>query len=196
MAKLVLIDFDGTITTKDTLFAFARYTSSSFKYWMLIFLLLPSFVLMKVGVLKKQKGKELFLSLFFGDCQKDYFLAKCDSFNADKLQSIVRDKAIEIIQSYKRRGDRVVIVSASPEYWIKPWASQMGLEVIATKLEFKADRITGKIDGQNCNGIEKVNRINGYLDLKNFDQVIAYGDSEGDKPMFSIAHETHFKPFR
>ncbi|GAB4237899.1 MAG: hypothetical protein Tsb0034_13230 [Ekhidna sp.] len=102
---------------------------------------------------------------------------------------------MEKIEAYQQMGAQTVIVSASPEDWIKPWADRFHIDVIATKLAFRNDHFIG-IDGKNCNGNEKVKRITQKLDINVFDKVIAYGDSKGDLPMLALASESFFKPFR
>ena len=196
MAKLTLFDFDGTITSKDTLFAFARSSTSAVKYWSFMLVLLPSFVLMQLGLMSKQRGKELFLKYFFGGLEIEKFNSLCEAFCQKVLRSLLRNGAVQSIKDFQSEGARVVIVSASPENWIMPWATQMNIEVIATKLDMVNGSITGKINGLNCNGPEKVNRIKAFLSLDDYDEIVAFGDSKGDMPMFSLANETHFKPFR
>ena len=100
------------------------------------------------------------------------------------------------ILSHKKKDHRILIVSASPQDWIIPWATQFGIEVLATQLDIQDARLTGRITGKNCNGIEKVNRINQHVNLSEYQQVIAYGDSSGDLQMFELAHEKFYKPFR
>jgi phosphoserine phosphatase len=56
--------------------------------------------------------------------------------------------------------------------------------------------ITGKISGRNCHGDEKVCRIKEHFNVSQFSEVIAYGDSAGDKEMLALAHRRYYKPFR
>ena len=99
------------------------------------------------------------------------------------------------IKAYLKENAKVAIVSASPENWIKPWASKHNIQVVSTQLKFSNDKIEG-IEGANCNGEEKVNRIKKAFNLDNYDKVIAYGDTKGDHPMLALADESHFKPFQ
>ena len=89
----------------------------------------------------------------------------------------------------------MVIVSASPENWIKPWAEKYNVEVISTKLKFDNDHLIG-IAGANCNGEEKVKRIKKIINLEDYEKVIVYGDTKGDHPMLALGNERHYKPFR
>ena len=90
----------------------------------------------------------------------------------------------------------MAVVSASAENWVKPWCDKYGLICLATKLEVKDGIITGKLNGRNCYGDEKVCRIKERLDLSDYHEIIAYGDSSGDKEMLELAHHPFYKPFR
>jgi phosphatidylglycerophosphatase C len=76
-----------------------------------------------------------------------------------------------------------------------PWAARQGLPLLATPTGWDAGRFAG-LGGENCNGPEKVRRIDGALDRAGFARVWAYGDSSGDREMLALADEPSFKPFR
>ena len=150
---------------------------------------------MKMGLISKQKGKEMFLQRFFKNYSEKQFEDLCEDFAINEIPNLIRAKAVEKIEQLcLNKKNLNIIVSASPENWISPWASKFGIEVIATKLEFRSGII--KIAGENCNGQEKVRRIKEAIDLSKFEKIIAYGDSKGDFPMFSLSDEKHLKPFR
>ena len=72
----------------------------------------------------------------------------------------------------------------------------MSLELIATKLQVKNGMITGKIEGKNCKGGQKVICIQERWDLGSFDEIYVYGDSSADKPMMALATRSFYQPFR
>lgn len=193
--KIVLFDFDGTLTKRDTLFAFIEHAKGKTTFWIGLLILLPWLVLHKFGILSSQKTKEKVLSYFFKGMEISVFDNLCSSFIL-KIDQLIRPQAIKKIKLYNQQNARLVIVSASIENWIKPWAVQQNLTVIATRLEVVDEKITGRIYGKNCNGVEKVNRIKNEIDLSHFDTIIAYGDTPGDLPMLKLATEKYFKPFR
>ncbi len=195
MKDIQLFDFDGTITEKDTLIEIALFSSTKSDFYLKMIALLPSMILMKLKIIEKQKGKELFLKRFFGKYSEEDFNALATKFSNEYLPKFIRSKALKEIVKAKKAQNRVVIVSASPENWIKPWAEPLGIEVIGTKLKFENNRFKG-IDGKNCNGEEKVNRIKQEINLSKYYKVIAYGDTKGDLPMLALADEKHYKPFR
>lgn len=81
----------------------------------------------------------------------------------------------------QQRPDDLVI-SASPEFVVKPMTDRLGIRLIATSM----DKHTAKIDGLNCHGEEKVRRF--YKEfpentvVENF-----YSDSLTDTPLAKLA---------
>lgn len=195
MKTLVLFDFDGTITSRDTLFEISKSSTSSFKYLLKIIRLLPVFLLMKLSWISAQRGKEKFLDVFFGRWSHEDFDQHCLSFCTNELPLIIRPKALEAIEKWKEKSADIYIVSASPVNWIHPWAKQYDITVIGTRLKQNPNKFIPTIEGQNCNYEEKVNRIRSEIDLSKYVQITAYGDSKGDLPMLNLAHQKHYKPF-
>jgi HAD superfamily hydrolase (TIGR01490 family) len=194
--RLALFDFDGTITTRDTLMEITRYYSGTAKFYRgLAYLSIP-LVLQRSGMITAQQAKERFLTYFFSGIALDDFNEMCSRFATQILPAMIRPGAQAAIDKHKSADDRVIIVSASPHHWIAPWANAVGIEVIATRLEVIDGRITGKIEGRNCNGDEKVARIRQHVNIDDYKEVEAYGDTKGDKPMLAIAGKVHWKPFR
>lgn len=194
--RIVLFDFDGTITTKDTLLEFIRFYHGSAKFVTGFLLNSPWLVLMKLKVIPNWKAKEKVLEWFFRNEEVTTFNAKCEAFNSSVMSSLIRPKAIKEIQYHLGTDATVVVVSASAENWVKPWCSSIGVNCLATQLEIKDGRLTGKINGINCYGAEKERRIKSCYDLNEFDEIFAYGDSRGDLEMLGLAHQKHYKPFR
>ena len=69
------------------------------------------------------------------------------------------------------------------------------MNLLATQGEFKDDLFTGEFVGKNCNGSEKVKRIEEAISDKKYDKTIAFGDTSGDKEMLDWANEGQFKFF-
>ena len=86
-------------------------------------------------------------------------------------------------------------MSASLDIWTKPFAEKFGMKLIATQAKFKDEVYTGQFITKNNNGQEKVSRIKKEIEGKKFDKIIAFGDTSGDKPMLSFAHESHYRFF-
>jgi len=193
--RLVLFDFDGTLTRKDTLFEIAKYVHGLRRFYVGMIELSYYCFLYKVGLAPNWKTKERILSHFFGGVTYDFFQRQCNRFVEDKLLSLLRKDAMEKLMTLKQNGAEIVIVSASAENWIKPWCDRLGIACIATKLEVENKKLTGKIAGKNCYGEEKVKRIKQEVRLSRYNAIYAYGDSKGDLPMLRLATHSYYRAF-
>lgn len=192
---LALFDFDGTITTRDTMIDLMLYNVGFIRFGLTMLSLLPHLLLMKIGLVPIQRAKELMLRRFWGGMNVSEFKAICNRYCEERLPSIIHRDAWKKIQWHLQSGHQVMIVSASAENWILPWAQANGLQVIATKLEVVKDALTGNLASLNCNGAEKVARIRQSLDIASYKPIYAYGNSKGDAHMLRIADFPFYRKF-
>ena len=91
----------------------------------------------------------------------------------------------------------MVIVTASPETIIAPFARGLGADLlIGTRLEFdENDRFTGRLSGANCRGEEKVRRLREAFG-EDVRLEAAYGDTSGDSEMLALADEKGMRVFK
>lgn len=193
---LVLFDFDGTITRRDTLFLFLRFYKGNLFFARKMLTLLPVLFLYKIKILSNNRAKERVLKAFLKHEPIDKFEAQCQAFTKQILSTFIRKKAETDIRNHQEKGARIVVVTASPENWVRPWCREMGIDCIGTRLAVNEGNLTGKFDGPNCHGKEKVKRIKEEIPLEEYSILHAYGDSKGDLPMLELAHHAHYKPFR
>lgn len=194
--SLALFDFDGTVTTSDTFVEFIRFSKGWPAFLRGFALLSPQLIAMKLGILPNWKTKELVLRYFFAGEPVQSFEEACERFTRQRLPAILREKAITEIKDHQQAGNRVVIVTASAEDWIRRWAEEAQVELLATRLETANGCLTGRISGKNCHGIEKVTRVSQHLRVDAYENVYVYGDSAGDLPMLKLGNRTFYKPFR
>jgi phosphatidylglycerophosphatase C len=193
---LAFFDFDGTITNKDTLIEFIKFTKGRFLLYSGFILNLPYLIAYRFRIISNQRAKERLLTFFFHNISAQQFEKHCTEFSDQLLPSLLRRGALQEIKRLKEENVTVVVVSASPENWIQKWTSENRLTLIASKLEVSNGLVTGKILGKNCNGDEKVSRIMQEFDLARFNIVAAYGDAVGDKPMLRLAKKSFYKYFQ
>jgi phosphatidylglycerophosphatase C len=194
--RIAFFDFDGTITTKDTLLEIIKYQKGSTLFYVGFILYSPILIAFKLKIISNSLAKQQILKFFFGNNRFKDFQLKCDAFTDSMLPRLIRPKALREIRKLKDINAEVVIVSASAGNWIKNWTESLELKLISTILECRNEKITGRFEGRNCHGKEKVNRIKAIYDLSQYDEIYCYGDSSGDKPMLSLANISFFKPFR
>ena len=193
MKKIYAFDFDGTLTTKDTLLEFIRFAKGSCGLWLGFMRYAHLLVLMKLGVYPNWKAKQKVFAHFFKDTTLDDFNSICQEFAASS-KHLLRPKGIEAINKAQSEGSEVVIVSASIDNWVQPFFADV--KVLGTQIEVVDDKLTGRFLTKNCYGQEKVNRILALYPHRQDYHLTAFGDSRGDKELLAWADESHFKPFR
>ncbi len=193
--NIAFFDFDGTISNKDSLVEFTQYAVGKPRYYMGIIYLTPILIAFKLKIIKNHKAKEMFLSHFFKNWNRDKFVNIADNYSFEELDKIVRKKALDKIKWHKNQGDKVVVVSASIHCWLLEWCKREDISLISTKLDYIDDKLTGRFATPNCYGQEKVSRIHEAYYLKDYNIIYAYGDSLGDKELLELAHKPFFKPF-
>ena len=223
LQNISAFDFDGTLTTRDTLLLFIRHARGWWALFGGLLLFSPLLVLMKLHLADNGRTKErLFRHYFRGMLERD-FDALCQSF-ARSHTHVLRTAGLRTVQQALDRGDRVVILSASIDRWVEACLRQFlvsssQFQVLGTEIEVADGRLTGRFATPNCYGPEKVRRLKEFLKevsprgdvegatkvsprgdvegaLEGTPFIIAYGDSRGDKELLDYADESHYKPFR
>ena len=169
-------DFDKTIYDGDSSVDFYLYC---LKRKPSIILLIPgqiwSIILYLLKVRKKEYMKEKFFAI----------LKKID--NIDLYIDGFWDKNFKKIKSWylNQKEETDVIISASPEFLLKPLEKKLKIDkIIATKV----NKITGKFESKNCHDFEKIIRYEKLYPKKTIRKF--YTDSvSADKPMLEYAVE-------
>ena len=202
MKKLYAFDFDGTLTTRDTLLEFIRYACGTRAFVFGFLRHAHLLVLMKLRLYPNWKAKQNIFSYFFKGMSLETFNALCQRFAADNRQ-LLRPEGIRTIGQARAEGADVVIVSASIDNWVQPFfTNQSGqtddrpeVKVLGTQIEIVDGRLTGRFLTKNCYGQEKVNRILALYPDRSTYHLIAFGDSRGDSELLAFADESYYKPF-
>ncbi len=196
MTELALFDFDGTLTRRDSLTDFLRHTFRPWRLAAASIVLAPVMTRYAFGRVEAGPAKERVLAHFYRGRAYADFAGAGEQYALQRLPLTLRPSATRKLFWHTEQRHEVVIVTASVEEWIRPWAEKFGARVIGTRLEQRDGRLTGRLATPNCKGDEKIRRILEHYDLQDFERIHAYGDSEADKPMLSLAHEAHRNIFR
>ena len=203
--RVYTFDFDGTLTTRDTLLLFIRFVCG---WWGLIGVLVryaPLLVLMKFKLYPNWRVKQKVFSRCFGGITMEKFNDYCRLFAEKYRCCVLRPDGVEAVRRALGEGAVVMIVSASVDNWVRPFFNdvlpvsfvQQNLLVLGTQVEAADGRLTGRFMGRNCYGAEKICRISAVLPAPREDcYIVAFGDSRGDREMLQYADEAHYRPFR
>lgn len=194
--RLAIFDFDGTITRCDSFLPFLVFCFGYYKVFLVGITFIPTLLMYKLNLIFNSKAKEILFEKFFKKIEQNDFNQLCQRYSLEKISPIIKISALEKIIRHQDKGDKVIILSASIENWIKPWADSHGIDdVIGTIVETQDGVLTGKFETPNCYGKEKVRRlIETYGNLDQY-YICAYGDSRGDKELLAISNEPFYKLF-
>ena len=171
--RVNVYDFDGTIYNGDSsvdiyFFLLKRYPKliAFFPKQML------GIVKYKLHLSSKEEMKEMYFSFLKG--------IRTDKTFVDDFWKQNQNKIKEWYLKQKRKDD--VIISASPEFLLKPICDILGIDnLIATKVELSS----GKFLSKNCQGAEKVVRFEEIFSEAEIEAF--YSDSKSDTYMAKLA---------
>lgn len=182
-----IFDVDYTIINGDSMFLMLFFAISK-KPILILYtpIILVKVVLYFLKIIDVKSSKEsIYLPL-------KYLTEKeLEEFYNKILLKKINPEVMKRLNSHKEQGCRILLVSASPEVYLQYFKKNSSIDaIIGTKLEIIDGKYTNKINGQNCKGIEKFNRIKEYLNENNleidFNNSFGYSDSLTDKPMLSL----------
>lgn len=194
---LAAFDFDGTLTYRDSLFPFLRHAVGGVMFTRHMFALAPTLAGYALGLIRNDLAKERVFTRFFADAAIADLDRLGEQFAARILPGMIRPDAEKRLDWHRRQGHRCVLISASLELYVRPWALAAGFdEVIASRLETCANgRVTGKLSGRNCFGPEKLRRLEALYGSGGNYTLYAYGDSRGDAELLAAADHPYFRCF-
>ena len=189
MRKVAVFDFDGTLTTKDTLLEFIKYTHGKLAFLIGFAIHSPLLVLMKLHLYPNWKAKQKVFAHFYKGMEFDKFVSYGERF-ADYVEGIRKETTINRFNELSHESADVYVISASIDEWVRPFCSRLGVtDVLGTKVEVRDGKLTGMFLTKNCYGQEKVNRLLEVEPSREEYYLYAFGDSRGDKEILEFADE-------
>jgi phosphatidylglycerophosphatase C len=193
---IVAFDFDGTLTTHDSFTAFLRWKAGPWRYLAAAVALLPHLLAFCV---RRDRGrlKAAACARFLGGAPASALADLAERFAVTHAQAMLRPDAVAAWRRWRAQGALLVIVTASPELTVQPFARGLGADLlIGTRLGVDAaGRVTGALDGMNCRGPEKVRRLRAAFG-EGVALAAAYGDTSGDREMLAIADIKGYRLFQ
>jgi len=197
LPTVAVFDLDGTITRSDSLVPFLAASIPARRLWPAIARLSPRILAYAMRVEPNWRLKEAVLTAVLGGMPVELYEYLAREFAAGRLPRMVRPAALSRLRWHQTMGHRVVIATASLEAYVRPWAVEQGVaDVVGTRLEVEAGQLTGRIEGRNCYGAEKVARLEVMVADLHSSNIYVYGDSRGDRELLALARHAAYRPFR
>ncbi len=188
-------DFDGTVTDRDSMFPFLRYATGTVSYYWHLTSQLPTLAGYFLGRVDNNTAKERVLTRFFADVPIAALNSVGVRFAEEVLPEMVRPSALERLAWHRSLGHRCILISASLQLYLQPWAANVGFDdVIGSQFELsKGCYVTGRLAGGNCHGPEKVKRLQAMMGDRSGYRLYAYGDSRGDRELLESADWAYYR---
>lgn len=185
--RLVLFDFDGTLTTVETFPLFVRAAASTWRVRLGGLLLAPLVLAYRAGAVPGTTVRAAIVRLAFSGMTRDAFEAKAGAFAAERFPTLLRPAMVARLRAHREAGDQVIVVSGNFEALLRPWCEAEGVELLASALECRGGRLTGRYAGPQCAGEEKARRVRAFVGAWTRDAIEAHGDTVEDLPMLAMA---------
>ena len=195
---VVAFDFDGTLTVKDSFMAFLRWRAGPVRWRLGLLRLLPATL---AYLVHRDRGriKAAAVAEFLKGLPRTELEAQAKRFAEKTSRRLLRPDAVAAWKRWRTHEPpvRLVIVTASPDLIVAPFARGLGAdELIGTRLAFDAaGRVAGAFLTPNCRGPEKVARLKAELG-DDVELKAAYGDTSGDREMLAMAEIQGYRVFQ
>jgi len=195
--RVAAFDVDGTLTTTDCVVPFLRRTAGTPR--LVAGMLRSPFGLAGAAVRRDRDAlKAASAAAAFSGVPVEVLETDGALFAKEIFDRRLREDVVRALRGHLDAGDTVLLVSASFEVYLRPLAQLLGVDdVLAVRLATD-DRgvLTGRLDGPNCRGPEKVVRLHDWLERhaggRAAVHLSAYGDSTGDRELLADADEAHW----
>jgi phosphatidylglycerophosphatase C len=190
-------DFDGTLTTRDTLVPFLLAAVGRRRFLSRSAPLIPAGIGYALGrVCDESIVPRLFARVLRGVRRSELELT-ATAFAQAHVPRVLRPDATARLAWHLRQGHCCVVVTASPEIYVARWARHAGVaDVLGSRLAIGAGgRLTGRLDGARCAGVEKVRRLREHLGDRSGYVLHAYGDSRSDAALLGAADHAYYRTF-
>lgn len=195
MKVIAAFDFDGTLTTRDSLLEFMRYACGTRRTLLAIVRASPVLFKTILGLASRQEAKEALIEILFKGMLKQKLADIGSAFAASQLQKILRPQMVEKLHWHQQQKHICVLVSANLDIYLENWADLAGFKAaLCSRLAIdEKGCVTGKLQGLNCWGPEKVRRLFEWLEgiPRNSYILYVYGDSRGDRELFAAADKIY-----
>lgn len=189
---VAIFDLDGTITRNDTYVSFLlsvlrTYPSRSTRAsWLPLAVLLHKLKWRNNTWLKRR-----FLAAICGGLQPAQLDPIIARFVARVIAKDIRPGARAAIARHQERGHRLVLASASFDFYVRPLARSLGIaEVVCTEAVWMNGRLSSTLKHGNCYGEQKLKLVEALLSgARSTAYFYGYSDHHTDIPLLDWVDE-------
>jgi phosphatidylglycerophosphatase C len=180
--RLAVFDLDGTLTRHDSFVRFLAVALARWPVrWLRLPLALPALLAFALGLSDRGRLKGALLRGLLGGLPRNELAGVASAFARQLVASGLHVQAQDVIAAHRGAGDRLVLMSASPDVYVPLVGQLLGFdETTCTAIRWNGDRLDGRLAGPNCRGAEKSERLAVLRQAHPGRQAIAYGNTRSD----------------
>jgi phosphatidylglycerophosphatase C len=195
---IAAFDFDGTLTRRDTLLPFLIKSLGWPKFLWAMLLSSPWLAAYALRLMSNHRAKAHLLKVSLAGLSQTQAQQQAQRFVAQYLSTQWHTWGLAKLVEHQRLGHRCVIVSASPDVYLRAVASHLGVaDLLCTEMLLRDGRYTGDMATPNCHGEQKVRRLQVWLHetfpSETQPEIHAYGDTKGDFPLLRMAERAWYR---
>ena len=196
MKQLIVIaafDFDGTLTQRDTFMPFLARGLGWPRFLLALFNCSPWLAAFALRLIPNHVAKQKLMLATLKNKTTTELDDWTDRWLANDFPGQLQDWTMTRLAEHQQAGHCCVMVSASPDIYLKRVAQHLNFEaLICTQMAVIDGRLTGEMKTPNCHGEQKVLRLHAWMRERfgagsGAQIMYAYGDTAGDKPMLRMA---------
>ena len=195
VGPIVAFDFDGTMTVRDSFRGFLRWRAGLWEYYFGMARLAPAAL---AYLVHRNRGrlKAAMVRVYLSGLPREVLEREAAEYAAVAAPLLLRPDAVKTWRRHRNEGCRMVIVTASPDILVWPFARGLGADLLlGTRLKLDSHgRVAGPLEGKNCRGKEKVERLRAAFG-EDVTLLAAYGDTAGDREMLELAEDRFMRLF-
>ena len=187
---LALFDFDGTLYPHDSFTGFIFYALRKRHIVKRGLQILPWIQAYYLKLYPAHRMRPKLYTSMFKDSNAEEILQLAQEYAAilvDKLDPALFNQ----LRKHQQLGHDVVLVSASLDLYLKPVCNYLNIDLICSEVEIKAGKMTGFYQTSDCSNEQKKIRILEKYNLENYAEIYAYGNSDEDEEMLSLATSSY-----
>ncbi|WP_010112860.1 HAD-IB family hydrolase [Acinetobacter sp. P8-3-8] len=184
--NLALFDFDGTLCKKDSFTGFIFYALSKRHIVKQGFKILPWIQAYYLNIYPADSMRPRLFKAMFKDAKANEILTIAEEY-AHSLTEQLDSKLYQQLLDHQHNGDDIVLVSASVDLYLKTICQILNIDLICTGTEIVNNQFTGHYSTPDCSCEQKRIRILEKYNLTQYNKIYAYGNSEEDLDMLSLA---------
>ena len=195
---IAAFDFDGTLTRRDTLLPFLIRSLGWPKFLWAMLMSSPWLAAYALRLMSNHRAKARLLKVCLAGWSEAQAQQQAQRFVAQYLPTQWHTWGKAQLAEHQRLGHRCVIVSASPDVYLRAVAASLGVDdLLCTEMTLQTGRYTGDMATPNCHGEQKVVRLQAWLNATFANEpqpeIHAYGDTPGDFPLLRLAQQAWYR---